>query len=217
VSFDVRGVVRDEQGRTVGRIRDTLDVPAAEGGSLSGKLVLYQSGVTLPPGRFSVKVVVRENSSGSIGSFEAPIAVPVLRDTGIKVSPPVLSTQLQPAGRERTANPLVRDGVQLLPNLTRAVARNQNVYFYFEVYDPALADGAPDLRTSLAFYRGNVKVYETPVVERTMIDDPVRKAVLFQLEVPASAFTPGNYTCQVNVIDAVAGKVAFPRLAFQVR
>ena len=217
VSFDVRGLVRDEQGRTVGRIRDTLDVPAADGGSLAGRLVLYQSGVTLPPGRFSVKVVVRENSSGSIGSFEAPIAVPILRDAGIKVSPPVLSTQLQPAGRERTTNPLVRDGVQLLPNLTRAVARNQSVYFYFEVYDPAVADAAPDLRTSLAFYRGNVKVYETPVVEKTMIDDPARKAVLFQLEVPASAFTPGTYTCQVNVIDAVAGKVAFPRLAFQVR
>ena len=217
VAFDVRGIVRDEQGRTVGRIRDTLDVPAGENGSLAGRLVLYQSGVTLPPGRFSVKVVVRENAAGTVGSFEAPIAVPQLRDAGIKVSPPVMSTQLQPASRERTANPLVRDGVQLLPNLTRTVGRNQNVYFYFEVYDPALADGAPDVRTSLAFYRGNVKVYETPVVERTMIDDAARKAVLFQLEVPASAFTPGTYTCQVNVIDAVAGKVAFPRLTFQVR
>ena len=217
VTFDVRGVVRDEQGRTVGRIRDTLDVPTGDGNSLAGRLVLYQSGVTLPPGRFSVKVVVRENASGTIGSFEAPIAVPQLRDAGIKVSPPVMSTQLQPAGRERTANPLIRDGVQLLPNLTRAVGRSQNVYFYFEVYDPGLVDAAPDLRTSLAFYRGNVKVYETPVVERTMIDDVNRKAVLFQLEVPASAFTPGTYTCQVNVIDAIAGKVAFPRLAFQVR
>lgn len=217
VSFDVRGVVRDEQGRTVGRIKDTLDVPTGDGGSLAGRLVLYQSGVTLPPGRFSVKVVVRENSAGTIGSFEAPIIVPQLRDAGIKVSPPVMSTQLQPAGRERTANPLVRDGVQLLPNLTRAVSRNQNIYFYFEVYDPALAESAPDLRTSLAFYRGNVKVYETPVAERTMIDDGARRAVLFQLEVPASAFPPGTYTCQVNVIDAVAGKVAFPRLAFQVR
>jgi hypothetical protein len=216
-SFDVRGVVRDEQGRTVGRLRDTLDVPAGDNGSLAGRLVLYQSGVSLPPGRFSVKVVVRENASGTIGSFEAAIAVPTLRDNGIKVSPPVLSTQLQPAGRDRTANPLVRDGVQLLPNLTRAVSRNQNVYFYFEVYDPALADQAPDLRVSLAFYRGNVKVYETPVIEKTMVDDATRKAVLFQLEVPASAFTPGTYTCQVNVIDAVAGKVAFPRLAFQVR
>lgn len=217
VTFDVRGVVRDEQGRTVGRIRDTLDVPAAEGGALGGRLVLYQSGVMLPPGRFAVKVVVRENSTGTIGSFEVPVLVPALRDAGMKVSPPVLSTQLQPAGRERTANPLVRDGVQLLPNLTRAVARNQNIYLYFEVYDPALADAAPDLRTSLAFYRGNVKVYETMVVKRTTIDDPSRRAVLFQLEVPASAFTPGTYTCQVNVIDTVAGKVAFPRLAFQVR
>jgi VWFA-related protein len=217
VSFDVRGVVRDEQGRTVGRIRDTLDVPAADGGSLAGKLVLYQSGVTLPPGRFSVKVVVRENASGTIGTFEAPIAVPLLRDAGIKVSPPVISTQLQPAGKDKTTNPLVRDGVQLLPNLTRLVARNQNVYFYYEVYDPALTDAAPDVRTSLAFYRGNVKVYETPVVERTMVDDATRKAVLFELEVPAAAFTPGTYTCQVNVIDAVAGKVAFPRLAFQVK
>jgi VWFA-related protein len=217
VSFDVRGLVRDEQGRTVGRIRDTLNVPAGATGSLAGRLVLYQSGVTLPPGRFSVKVVVRENAGGTIGSFETAISVPQLRDGGIKVSPPVMSTQLQPAGRERTANPLVRDGVQLLPNLTRAVTRSQNVYFYFEVYDPALAESAPDLRASLAFYRGNVKVYETPVIERTMIDDAKRKAVLFQLEVPASAFAPGAYTCQVNVIDTIAGKVAFPRLAFQVR
>ena len=74
-----------------------------------------------------------------------------------------------------------------------------------------------DLRTSLAFYRGNVKVFETPVVERTVIDEPSRKAVVFQFEVPASAFTPGNYTCQVNVIDTIAGKVAFPRLAFRWR
>ena len=34
----------------------------------------------LPPGRFSVKVVVRENTGGAIGSFEAPIVVPQLRD-----------------------------------------------------------------------------------------------------------------------------------------
>jgi hypothetical protein len=133
------------------------------------------------------------------------------------VSPPVLSTQLQPAPRGRTVNPLVRDGVQLLPNLTRAVSRSQNVYVYFEVYDASLAGGAPDVRTTLAFYRNNVKVYETPVADRVTIDDPARRAVLFRLEVPAAAFTPGAYICQVNVIDAVAGRVAFPRFAFQVR
>ena len=217
VSLDVRGVVRDEQGRTVGRIRDTVDVPRAPGGSLAGRLIMYQSGVTLPPGRFSVKVVVRENADGTIGSFEAPIALPALRDGGMKVSPPVMSTQLQPVRDRRSVNPLVRDGMQLVPNLTRVVNTNQNFYFHYEVYDPALADGSPDVRTSLAFYRGNVKVYETSVVERTTIDDDGRRAAVFRLEVPATTFTPGTYTCQINIIDAVAGRVAFPRLQFQVR
>jgi VWFA-related protein len=215
-TLDVRGAVRDELGRTVARIRETMSLPGA-GPTLAGRQVLYQSNVALPPGRFSVKVVVRENTNGTIGSFEAPIVVPQLRDAALKVSSVVLSTQLQPAPAGAAGNPLVRDGLQLLPNLTRVVTRDQPVYFYYEVYDPALAETAPALRTSLAFYRGAVKVYETPLVERETIDEPGRRAVVFQFEVQGSALSPGTYTCQVNVIDAVAGRVAFPRLAFMVR
>jgi VWFA-related protein len=218
VTLDVRGLVRDEQGRSVGKIKETLDLPAAAGATtLAGKQVLYQSGVTLPPGRFSVKVVVRENTTGSIGSFETPVVVPQLRDASLKVSTVVLSTQLQPSARPAPGNPLVREGIQLLPNLTRVVTRGQSAYFYFEVYDPGLAEAAPQMRTSLAFYRGNVKVFETPVVERSTIDDPSRKAVRFEFQVPAASFTPGTYTCQINIIDTVASKVAFPRLSFLVR
>ncbi len=217
VSLDVLGLVRDEQGRPVGRIRETMQLPAGTGASLQGKQVLYQSGVTLPPGRFQVKVVVRENTGGTVGSFETPLVVPELKQAALKVSSIVLSTQLQPAAR-RSDNPLVRQGVQLLPNLTHVVARDQKLYFYYEVYEPQAADGAaPQLRTSLAFYRGKVKVYETPVVERTQVDAPDRRAAVFQFEVPPDAFTPGLYTCQINIIDAVAGKFAFPRLALYVR
>ena len=84
------------------------------------------------------------------------------------------------------------------------------------MYEPA-ADETPQVRTSLAFYRGKVKVFETPVVERSAIDDAGRRAAIFQLEVPAGSFTPGLYTCQINIIDAVAGKFAFPRVAMLVR
>jgi VWFA-related protein len=216
VTLDVRGVVRDEQGRTVGRLKDTLDVAATGAATLAGRQVLYQSGVTLPPGRFSVKVVVRENTTGTIGSFEAPAVVPQLRDASVKTSSIVMSSQVQPATRNPTGSPLVRDGVQLLPNLTRVVTRGQRLYFYYEVYEPALAEAAPHLRTSLAFYRGGVKVFETPMVERTTVDEPSRRAVIFQFDVPASGLTPGIYTCQVNIIDTVAGTVAFPRTTLQV-
>ena len=217
VTIDLRGTINDEQGRSVGRLKETMEVPATGGTTLAGKQVLYQSDVLLPPGRFSVKVVVRENLSGLIGSFEAPILVPFMREQSMKVSSVVLSTQLQPAPAGRANSPLVRDGQQLIPNLTRVVNRGQSVYFYYEVYDPALADQMPDLRTSLAFYRGDVKVFETPLVERSVVDDQQRRAVVFQFQVPASQFTPGTYTCQVNIIDAVANRLAFPRLTFMVR
>lgn len=218
VSLDVLGIVKDERNFPVGRFRETLKLPPGTGKTLAGKQILYQSGVTLPPGRFSVKVVVRENTSGQMGSFEAPVIVPELKQAAMKVSSVVLSTQLQPAARGKTDNPLVRDGVQLLPNLTHVVGKDQKLFFYYEVYDPGQSNGsAPQLRTSLAFYRGKIKVFETPVVERTTIDVPERHAALFQFEVPADSFTPGLYTCQINIIDAVSGKFEFPRLIFAVR
>jgi len=214
VVLDVLGMVSDEQGRPLGRMRETLKFPPTAGNTLAGKQVLYQSGVTLPPGRFSVKVVVRENASGKVGSFETPLLVPELKQAAVKVSSVVLSTQLQPAGRGRNASPLVRDGVQLVPNLTHVVARDQKLFFYYEVYEPG---DAPQIRTSLAFYRGKVKMFETPVVERVAIDAADRKAAVFQFELPAGSFGPGFYTCQINIIDAVTGKFAFPRLAFYVK
>ena len=76
---------------------------------------------------------------------------------------------------------LVRDGMQIVPNVTHVVGRHQKLFFYFEVYEPALADAAPDVRASLAFYRGKIKVLETPIVERVALDAPDRKAALFRL------------------------------------
>ena len=160
-----------------------------------------------------VRTVVRENVSGLTGSFEAPVVVPELKQAPLKVSSVVLSTQVQPV-RGKSDSPLVRNGEQIVPNLTHIVGRDQKMYFYYEVYDPVAADNAPDVRTSLAFYRGKVKVFETPVVERLAIDAPSRKAAVFQLEVPAGSLPPGFYTCQINVIDSIAAKFAFPRLVF---
>jgi VWFA-related protein len=217
MALDILGFVRDEQGRPVGRLQQTITLPAGSVGTVAAKQVLYTTAVELPPGRFDVKVVVRENTSGLMGSFQAPVVVPELKTAPVKVSAITLSTQMQ-AGKDTKDNPLIRNGQQLVPNVTHIVSKDQRLLFYYEVYDPTTTGGAaPDIRTSLAFYRGKVKVFETPVVERANIDDASRKAAIFQLEVPAASLQPGFYTCQINVIDSVAAKFAFPRLVFLMR
>src|SRR5439155_5116204 len=101
----------------------------------------------------------RENVSGQMGSFETAIVVPELKLTPVKVSSVVLSTQVQSAGNKKTSSPLVRDGLELVPNLTHIVRGNQKLYFYYEVYEPGAENGTPQVATSLAFYRGKVKVF----------------------------------------------------------
>lgn len=217
ITLDVLGQVMDERGFPVGRLRQTMKLPAGTEKTLAGKQILYQSGMTLPPGRFSIKAVVRENATGLMGTFEAPITVPELRQQAMKVSSVALSTQVQPS-TAKSDNPLIRDGVQMIPNVTHVVSREQKLFFYYEVYEPGLTSAKlPDVRTTIAFYRGQVKVLETPVVAKAVMDAANRQAVIFQFEVPASSFGPGLYTCQINIIDEAAGRFAFPRVVFFVR
>jgi VWFA-related protein len=215
--LDVAGFIRDERGFPVGRIRDTVTVPPATSGTLAAHQVLYRTSATLPPGRFTVKIAVRENADGQMGTFETTLVVPELKQAAVKVSSVVLGTQLQSADTRKAPSPLVRDGVEVVPNITHIVGHDQKLYFYYEVYDPTIEDGAARLQTNLSFYRGKVKVFETPVVERTRIDAADRRAAIFQFEIPAQSVQPGLYTCQVNIIDQAGGKFAFPRLPLYVR
>jgi hypothetical protein len=230
-TLDILGVVRDEQGRPVGRFRDTISLALAAAAEVRRKSVQYQTDFELPPGVFRLKAVVRENQTGDMGSFETVIVVPNLDRDPLKTSAVVLGTQFQPV-RRNDRNPLVRGGQELLANVARVVSTAQPVYFHFEVYDPAqtappgrdqapgqAGGGARPIRvlSNLVFFRGGAKVYETPLVEAQGLTAADRRAVTFQLEVPPADLAPGLYTCQVNIVDDVAGTFAFPRIALYVR
>lgn len=226
-TLDVLGIVRDQRNRTVARLRDTVKLPVDRTDDLKRKTVQYQTGLELPPGTYRLKVVVRENEGGTMGSYETMLAVPDLTSVPLKVSSIVVGTRLQPGARRNDRNPLARDGRELVPNVTHVVASGQHLYFYYEVYDPArLASSSGTskppaasikLLTSIAFFRGGVRAFQTPLVEATELTAPDRRTAVFQFDVPAAELKPGLYTCQVNVVDDVAGTFTFPRLQLYVR
>jgi len=116
----------------------------------------------------------------------------------------------------------VRQGTEIVPNVTHVFSSEQHLYFYYEVYDPAKPAEAADkasvrVLTNVAFYKGGTKAYETPLVEADQMNVPERKATAFELDVPLAELKPGFYTCQVNVVDDGAGKFVFPRIALLLR
>jgi hypothetical protein len=222
-SLDVMAIMRDEQKRPYGQLRQTVNVEPVASQDIQHKNVQYDTGFQLPPGKYDLKLVVRENQTGRIGSFEAEVNIPDLKAETVKLSSVVLSNQKQAVKTTQKNNPLINNGNQIVPNVTHVFSSGQNLYFYYEVYDPAHEEKDPAnknavrLLSSVIFYKNNVKAYETPLVRADEINIPDRKATAFDLQVPLAQLKPGFYTCQINVVDDAAGKFAFPRVALMVR
>jgi VWFA-related protein len=218
------GPPQQQQGPLIfGQIKDTVKLNVNTTQEVKRKNVQYDAGFLLPPGRFRLRFIVRENQTGQVGSFEADVLVPNLLQAPVKVSSVIASGQ-KSAGKAKKDNPLTRNGTELIPSVTHVFSRDQHLYLFYEVYDPKHPDDvdvnnkqAARLLTNAAFFKGNNKVYETPLIEVNRINAPERRAATIELDVPLSELKAGFYTCQVSVIDEAAGDVVFPRLALLVR
>jgi hypothetical protein len=221
-SLDIIGLVREKNTKfPVGNIRDTVKVALTGTAETRRQNVQYNTGFLLSPGSYHLKFVVRENQNGRMGSFETDIVVPDMKKMPLRMSTIVIANQRVDASKKKSQNPLVRDGLEIIPNIAHVFRTDQKLYLYYEVYDPARTkvevngkSKSSGIRviSSVQFFRGKVKAYETPAVEAHDLNAPERKAAAFQLEVPLSQLKPGWYTCQVNVIDDAGGTFAFPRL-----
>lgn len=230
-TIDIIGVVLEGGKFPVGRLRETVKLAVDSAREVRRKNVQYDTGFTLAPGNYHLKFIVRENQSGRMGSFETDVRVPDLRKAPLRMSSVVLSSQRVPATQKKKGfQPLISEQTELVPSVTHVFQEDQKLYLQYEVYDASKAkasdagnhgarNGHATVRvlTSIEFLQGETKVYETKPIEAREIAAPERKAVVFQMEIPLQSLKPGFYTCQINVIDDVAGNYAFPRWPILVR
>jgi hypothetical protein len=227
--------VFDSRNRAAATVRDTipLKVDESTAGQVVQKSIQYDTGVTLTPGTYRIRFVARENGEGKVGTFESKFVIPDLaaRKT-LRYSALVLSNQRQAVTGQVggvkndkklvAANPLIEEGQKLVPNVTQVFRPGQTMLVYLEVYDPTIPAQLPenfraaDVQASLAFYSETKKVFQT---------DPLRVSKLFpnrngtlpvRITVPLANIPPGRYICQLNLVDELGRKFAFPRKLFAV-
>ena len=223
-TLDIIGEVIDEVKRPIGNAHETVKLNLDPSLQARQKNIEYTTSFNLPPGKYHLKFVVRENQTGRMGSFEADIVLPEMKKMPLKMSSIVLASQRRTSKKD---SPLVRDGQEYVPNISHVFRQDQHLYLLYEVYDPAqekLAENHPkgikpgiDLLSSLELIQGSVKVYETSLVQARAINVDGRDAVSIELDVPLAALKPGSYVGQLNVIDDAGGSFAFPRFAVLVR
>ena len=160
-----------------------------------------------------------------MGTFETRFEVPDLDQEKryARVSSVVWSNQREPlsaavgqAAKDKkllAKHPLIHDGVKLIPSITRVFRQDQNLFVYFELYDPGTnaERTAVGVSARVSFFRGGVKAFESEPVRVTEASSTRSKTVPFEFQIPLESLAPGEYVCQISVVDELGRKFAFRR------
>jgi hypothetical protein len=106
------------------------------------------------------------------------------------------------------ANPLVLDGQKLIPSVTRVFSKSRDLYVFLQAYERGVTATQP-LVAYVSFYQGHVKAFETAPLAVTQGLDAKSKALPLRFSVSLEKLPPGQYDCQVTVLDTTAQKAAF--------
>jgi VWFA-related protein len=219
--IDFIGEIKDEYGATVQNIRDKVDtkLSGATAAQWAKVPIQYVTGYTLLPGTYSIKVLARDDETGRIGTFMNKFVIPNLlkEEKRVPISSVVLGSQrmdmrdaLYTASKDKVeaVNPLVQDGLKLIPSVTRVFSKTKDMYIYLQAYERNATTTQP-LVAFVTFYRGQTKAFETPPLPVTEGLDPKSKAVPLRFAIALDKLQAGQYDCQVSVVDPAGQKAAF--------
>ncbi|HEY0760554.1 MAG TPA: VWA domain-containing protein [Acidisarcina sp.] len=225
--IDFVGEIKDAvDGTTITNVRDKVNIKLSDAtaAELATRPIEYDAGFTLLPGRYTIKFLARDDETGRIGTYQTNFTVPNLNkeQKRVPISSVVLSSQrvdlkdaiyeaarAKDVAKESATNPLVREGSKLIPSVTRVFSKGRDIFVYLQAYEQAASAGRP-LVAFVSFYRGESKIYETPAkaVLPSGATGRLGTAAL-DFNIDLSQLPPGEYNCQVTVLDPAGVKATF--------
>ena len=206
---------------TVQNVRDKVEIRLSDRAAVKIAMqpIHYETGFTLLPGSYEIKVLVRDGESGRIGTFQTSFAIPNLarEEQRLPISSVAVGSQLVAVGDalfavrgadKQRGNPLVSDGMKLLPSVSRVFSRRGHLYVFLQVYSRE-SQQEQSLVAYMTLFRNGAKVFETsPLRVGDGVDD-VSGAVPIRFSVSLSSLPTGRYDCQVTVLKPASQKAAF--------
>ncbi|HXS74849.1 MAG TPA: VWA domain-containing protein [Terracidiphilus sp.] len=228
-------------GTTVTNVRDFVNIKLSDAtaAELAHRPIEYDTGFTLLPGKYMIKFLARDDETGRIGTFQTTFVIPNLNkeEKRVPISSVVLSSQrvdlkealydaakAKDRAKDDAVNPLVQNGKKLVPSVTRVFAQNRDIYVYLQAYKPSAGGSASGATASAAtppagdplmafvtLYSNGVEALKT----RPIAVNPNAATRLgvtpLSFNVSSAGLKPGQYECQVTVLDPATAKANFWR------
>jgi VWFA-related protein len=227
--IDFVGEIKDlVGGTTVSNVRDNVNIKLSDAtaAELAHRPIEYDTGFTLLPGKYMIKFLARDDETGRIGTYQTTFTIPNLNkeDKRVPISSVVLSSQRVDAKdalydaakakdreKESAVNPLVQDGKKLVPSVTRVFSTGRQVYVYLQAYRQTPAGNAQPLVAFVSLYGGGKKVFETPPTAVAPNAAARLGIAPLSFSFGVGELAPGEYDCQVTVLDPATTKASFWR------
>ena len=237
--IDFVGEIKDMVGgTTVSNVRDFVNIKLSDAtaAELAHRPIEYDTGFTLLPGKYLIKFLARDDETGRIGTYQTTFVIPNLNkeDKRVAIHSVVLSSQrvvlkdaiydaakAKDRAKDDAVNPLVQDGKKLVPSVTRVFSQNRDIYVYLQAYKPPAAPSSsapnaaqPAAQPLMAFvtlYNNGAEALRTQPIAVAPNAATRLGITPLNFDVSAAKLKPGQYECQVTVLDPSTGKAAFWR------
>jgi VWFA-related protein len=211
--LEIVGVIHDEKGEVAANLQAdkvSLSLGADRHRQVVQEGFRYRKTAPLGPGLYQVRLAVREEGTGRLGSASEWIEVPDLAGGKLALSSVMLGAQAAAADPDNPA-----EG----PREVQAVKRfrpSDTLYFQLFIYNAARdAAGAGDVLLQAQLWGGPRMVASSPAVPVALAaeaDAPTPHGSRF----PLAGLAPGSYELRVTVSDRRAGQNQLRRVSFLV-
>lgn len=202
---DFSGVFLDDKGNIKANFGERLitTAPSLEATSHYNNDITFTYPVNLTPGLYQVRVAVRDDKSGRIGSAHAWIEIPDLANKKLAMSTLLLGELTQAmttnvAEKNNAASPVL--------SASHRFKRESSLRFLLFVYNAVLApaDQKPDVAVQVQIIRDNQPVLTTALRKLTTEGVPDLTRLPYAAEIPLGELQPGRYLLKITVIDRVS-------------
>lgn len=217
--LDIYGQVVQVSGKFVTSFEDSvvLDVPEDQFQHYSERKSVYQKVLPLPPRRYKVTVVVKDDINGRLGSIDLGVQVPQYQDNTLSNSSLILADLVQPLPTSQVGTgPFVIGGTKVRPSVNQTFNRDQTMGIFLQVYNLGL-----DSQT----HRPSVNVqYNISKDGKTLIDQPedtskwanAGSQVTLEKNLNLKPLEPGKYNVSIKITDNVTKQTVSPSTTFEV-
>lgn len=177
---------------------------------------IYQRAVALTPGIYKIDVVVRDVGTGNKGIVRMGFTVPKYEEKKLSTSSLVLAAKLRPKDERDSGKQFVIGDLKIVPNLTGAFERGQEVGVYMQVYNAGLDQTTlrPAVDVVYIFEKDGKEVLRL-VEDWSTISDSGQRLTIARL-FPTAGIAPGEYDLKVQIKDRVGGQTIENKARFTV-